>query len=87
MYSNKGFFKGTIRVPLRVYRVSGIRVHVRPSLVISYTTVGVPYHNYSIMGSKILFKLLRPLYYRILVELGCTGLGVYGLGVGAAPTL
>ena len=39
--------------------------------IITYAIVGIPYYIYSIMGTKTLLKLLRPLYY---------GLGFGGQG-------
>ena len=31
--------------------------------IITYIILGAPYYNYSILGPKTLFKLLRPLHY------------------------
>ena len=36
-------------------------VHYYRALIITYTVLGVPYYNYSILGPKTLFSLLRPL--------------------------
>ena len=37
------------------------------ALMITYTILGVPYSNYSILGPETLFQLLRPLHYRTLI--------------------
>ena len=43
------------------------------ALMITYTILGVPYSNYSILGPETLFQLLRPLHYRtLLVALAVT---------------
>ena len=51
-----------------MHQHSGVRCNYKGlkkgALIITYTILGIPYDNYSILGSKTLFELLEPsLYY------------------------